>query len=138
MKTRNLLLLLFALALPAAAAPTAEQAKWLSSAKRAEKDGWIYIHVEGTPRQRGFQHGYQLANEIADGLAMRRTEWEHNSTYAWSWLVGKSKQLINPKVDAEDLAEMDGIAEGMSAAGKPASRDDIIAYNAYFDLAWSW
>ena len=26
--------------------------------------GWIYVHVAGTPYERGYQHGWLLADEI--------------------------------------------------------------------------
>ena len=35
-----------------------EQQTWLRQAQRHEKAGWIYLHIEGGPRARGFQHGY--------------------------------------------------------------------------------
>ncbi|MEA3493142.1 MAG: hypothetical protein U9R38_02000 [Candidatus Margulisiibacteriota bacterium] len=25
---------------------------------RFEKNGWVYVHIEGEPYERGFQHGY--------------------------------------------------------------------------------
>ena len=40
--------------------------KILSSASRSEKNGWIVVHLEGTPAAIGYQHGYLLANEIID------------------------------------------------------------------------
>jgi len=33
--------------------------------RRPEKDGWIFVHLEGSPRDVGYQHGYLLAPEIA-------------------------------------------------------------------------
>jgi len=56
----------------AAAAPaglSAEQTRWLAKASRHEKAGWTYLHIEGGPRERGFQHGYLLAKEIAERCA---------------------------------------------------------------------
>jgi hypothetical protein len=35
---------------------------------RFERDGWIYVHLEGSPFQIGFQHGSLLAPEIANFL----------------------------------------------------------------------
>ena len=35
----------------------------------------------------------------------------------WSWLVHNAAMMSTPKVDSENLAEIDGIAEGMKAAG---------------------
>jgi hypothetical protein len=46
--------------------------------------------------------------------------------------------MFTRKIDQENLAEMDGIVEGLQAAGVQSSRDEIIAYNAYFELAWYW
>jgi hypothetical protein len=31
-----------------------EQKTWLSHANRYEKNGWIYLHIEGEPRVRGY------------------------------------------------------------------------------------
>ena len=38
----------------------------LAKASRSEKNGWIQIHLEGSPEVIGYQHGYLLANEIID------------------------------------------------------------------------
>jgi hypothetical protein len=34
---------------------TKEQASWLSRAERHERAGWVYLHIEGQARERGFQ-----------------------------------------------------------------------------------
>ena len=134
--------LLFAAALCALALPslalTPQQSAWLAKASRRGQAGWTYLHIEGSPRERGFQHGYLLANEIADGLRMRRTEWEYESGMDWPWLVGKASTMFEPNVDAELLAEIDGIAEGMAAAGKKTSRDELVTYNGWFDVGYWW
>jgi len=31
-------------------------------------DGWLFVHLQGTPAEIGFQHGYLLAPEIEDAL----------------------------------------------------------------------
>jgi len=117
---------------------TPEQKTWIEKADRHEKDGWVYLHIEGAPRERGFQYGYLLAKEIAEGIRVRRESWKHTSGTEWSWLVAKSKELYTPKVDPESLAEIDGIVEGMAGAGVSTSRDEMVAYNGIFDLAWYW
>ena len=59
------------------AAPlSAPQQQCVAKAKRFERNGWIYLHVEGEAKDRGFQHGYLLAAEIADGLRITRASWE--------------------------------------------------------------
>ena len=40
----------------------------LKPAYRFERSKWIYVHLEGSPADIGYQHGYLLAPEIADGL----------------------------------------------------------------------
>ncbi len=126
--------------LPAAggAAPTPAQQKWLAKAHRHDKAGWIYLHVEGAPRERGFQHGYLLAREIAETIRVTAAQWEHDSSFDWAWLVANTKGFINPAVDAEDRAEMQGIVEGMAAAGVATTLDDIIAYNASIETTGYW
>ena len=61
----------------AGAGLNAEQQKCVGKAKRFERAGWIYLHVEGEPRERGFQHGYLLAREIGDALRVTKREWEY-------------------------------------------------------------
>jgi len=117
---------------------TSEQKAWLAKSERHEKHGWIYLHIEGAPRERGFQYGYLLAPEIAEGIRVRREGWKHMSGMEWSWLVAKAKEMFVPKVDTESLAEIDGIVEGMKTAGVSTSREEMIAYNGIFELAWYW
>jgi hypothetical protein len=117
---------------------TQEQQTWLSKAKRFERAGWIYLHVEGEPRPRGFQHGYLLAKEINEGLKLTRMGWEHQSAMDWQWLVDHSSSLFLAKIDPENLAELDGIAEGARAAGVKTSREEIIAYNGIIELSSYW
>ena len=38
----------------------------LSGSYRFDKNGWSFVHLEGTPEQVGYQHGYLLAREILD------------------------------------------------------------------------
>jgi hypothetical protein len=117
---------------------TPEQQSWLSKARRFERAGWTYLHTEGEPRQRGFQYGYLLAREIAEGLRVTRIGWEYESAMPWPWLVERGAAMFVPKIDTENLTELDGIAEGARAAGVSVSRDELIVYNGLFELAWYW
>jgi hypothetical protein len=110
----------------------------LSKAYRHEKAGWVDVHVEGGPRERGFQHGYLLGKEIAQSIQATSADWEYQTATKWDWLLGKSAAMFTRKIDNENLAELDGIVEGMQAAGVTTSRAEVIAYNAYFELSWYW
>jgi len=117
---------------------TEAQQSWLNKGYRFEKNGWIYLHIEGAPQERGFQYGYLLAKEIGQGIKVTRVDWEYQTATDWSWLQKKASDMFSRKIDKENLAEIDGIVEGMNAAGYPSSRSEIIAYNGYLELGWYW
>jgi len=96
---------------------TSEHKTWLSKANRHEKNGWIYLHIEGNPEERGFQHGYMLSKEIKESIRIFSKTWEYETAMKWSWFVAWSHIILTPKTDPENLAEIDGIVEGMKAAG---------------------
>ena len=102
---------------------TDQQQQWVAKAHRFERHGWIYLHVEGEANERGFQHGYLLAPEIAEGLRVSRACWEYGTAMTWPWLVERAAQMFAPRIDPEDLAELQGIADGVTAAGHHATRD---------------
>ena len=111
---------------------------WLSKASFSEKNGWIYLHVTGTPAERGFQHGYLLAKNIKDAIRILSVEWNYRTSMEWQWLVKKAGEMFTPKIDEEDLAEIDGIVEGMKAAGVLTNRNEIIALNGNVELVDYW
>ena len=117
---------------------TPEQEQWLAKAGIKEKAGWTYLHVEGGPRERGFQHGYLLAARIAECERVTAAVWHHQSGMEWSWLTAKTRKFINPAIDPENRKELDGIAEGMNAAGFAQTSDELITYNASLELSDYW
>lgn len=92
----------------APAALSAEQRQWLAQARRHEKAGWIYLHLEGGPRERGFQHGYPLAKEIAECLRIRRAVWLHNTSMEWADLLKETARFLTPFIDPENREELLG------------------------------
>lgn len=115
-----------------------EQNQWLAKANRHEKAGWIYLHIEGGPRERGFQHGYLLAKEIAECLRVRRAIWQHNTSMEWADLLRETARFMTPFIDAENREELLGIVDGLGGAGVAATLDDLVAYNAFMELEWYW
>jgi len=117
---------------------TSSQVSSLAKANRHEKSGWTYLHIEGAPLERGFQHGYLMAPEIRENLRMLRTRWEYQTAMSWNYYVQKAGEILTPKVDAENLAEIDGIVEGLLAAGVKSSRNELVGLNGYPELIGSW
>src|SRR3974377_1060537 len=73
---------------------TGDQQSCVAKAHRSDKAGWIYLHLEGEPHDRGFQRGYLLAREIADSLHNTRISWEHQSAMDWKWLVSETGPMF--------------------------------------------
>ncbi len=117
---------------------SAEQRQWLAKGQRHEKAGWIYLHIEGQPHERGFQHGYLLAKEIAECLRIRRAVWLHNTSMEWTELLKETSRFVTPCVDPENREELLGIVAGLEAAGISVAFDDLVAYNAGWELEWYW
>lgn len=52
-----------------------------------ERNGWIYIHIEGEPYKRGFQHGFLLANEIKEIIDNLKFLTYWNTGKEWNFFV---------------------------------------------------
>jgi Phospholipase B len=107
----------------------------LAKSYHFERDGWIYVHLEGSPRDIGYQHGYLLAPEIADAFSAVSLEMTHSSNRDWDFFRRVSRQMLWPKIDAEYQAELQGIADGLHAAKVNLDLEDIIAMNAFMELS---
>src|SRR6202167_1038301 len=106
----------------------------LAKAYRFERGGWIYVHLEGTPHDMGYQHGFLLATEIADGFAAASLEMTHNSNRDWDFFRRAAREMLWPKIDPEYQAELQGIVEGLRARQVKLDLYDIVALNAFMEL----
>ena len=85
---------------------------------RFPQDGWIVVHIEGTPYERGYQHGRLLAREIVDYChTIAKLRSVHAPDTAWHDLRLFVNALFLRRFDNEYLREMQGIADGAAAAG---------------------
>ena len=65
-----------------AAAPAkvdAHSARLRKAFRKPPQNGWIFVHLEGSPSDIGFQHGYLLAPEIADAQRAIKLALTHDS-----------------------------------------------------------
>jgi len=105
-------------------------------AYRYPQAGWIVLHIEGEPYDRGVQHGRLMAPEIADyltTLAVKRSPKAPGP--AWESARTLVNALFLRRYDKEYLEEMKGTADGASAAGatfegRPVDFLDIVAINS--------
>ncbi|WP_165225318.1 C45 family autoproteolytic acyltransferase/hydolase [Aquisphaera insulae] len=103
---------------------------------RYPQAGFVVVHVEGEPYDRGYQHGRLLAPEIVkliDGLAEYRSRTDPAG--GWRDLRFMADALFLRGIGAEYIEEMKGIADGAAAAGakfqgRPLDLLDIATVNA--------
>lgn len=116
-----------------------------NNGSRYEENGWIYLHIEGEPYDRGFQHGYLMAQEI--GEIKRSLEYltYWNTGKEWQFFVEAAERLFVLDQDMEEndtyqefLDEMKGIADGAQAADVNISWQEILAWNGYEELVDYW
>jgi Phospholipase B len=131
-KTLILSLILFNLI----ACNTKPQTGRLAKASREDKNGWIYVHLEGSPTDIGYQHGYLLANEIDTTLKMMGYFLQHETTKDWQFYRDCAKNFLWNKLDREYKDEINGIAEGLHAKQMNYDSLDITALNAMEELAY--
>ncbi len=108
----------------------------LAGAYRFERDGWVYIHLEGSPKRIGFQHGVLLAPEIGDLLRVIKPFLERSTRRTWAFYREASEKMLWPGVAPEYRREIDGIVAGLASKGIAADRWDIVALNANQELPY--
>ena len=95
--------------------PARDAVQTFGPAYRYPAAGWIYLHIEGQPYERGYQHGHLMTREIPEyfercaAVLGSKDRWEDYRTTA--------NALFLRGFDREILEEMRGIAEGASDAG---------------------
>jgi len=106
----------------------------LENSYRFQRGGWTYVHLEGSPSDIGFQHGYLLAPEIADALAAIRLFDTHQTQRDWEFFRKTAREMLWPHIDAEYQQELQGIADGVKAHNVDLDVYDIVALNAFEEV----
>ncbi len=103
---------------------------------RTDKNGWIFLHVEGSPSKRGEQHGYLVAAEIADLIETLKAYVSNSgSPKSWEDFRKASSDILLPKIEKEYVDELKGILKGMGKAGVQSyDLTDLVTMNAVAEL----
>ena len=104
-----------------------------------KKNGWIYIHVKGFPKERGYAYGYLCANEFKE--IQKMLNYFIMETYGHTWkhmieYINKTFKELTKIKFSELYDEMIGIAEGCNANGCETTLDEIIAWNFYLSIPY--
>jgi hypothetical protein len=107
----------------------------LGKASREDKNGWVYLHLAGSPADIGYQHGYLLYKEIDTLLKVMEYYLPYSSKKDWAFYRNASAKFMWKKIDKEYQDEIRGITEGLQARGLKYDTLDITALNANIELA---
>ena len=111
---------------------------WLAKGHRYDKNGWIYLHIEGGPFERGFQRGYLTANEIEEFLRTLAYTQEFETAKKLDFFVEAASRQFKNKIPKEYVEEMRGMVAGMEKAGKKVTYEEMLFMNGFIDILWYW
>ncbi|MBU0494270.1 MAG: hypothetical protein KKB13_20675 [Chloroflexi bacterium] len=105
---------------------------------RFDQNGWVYLHIEGDPHERGVQHGYLMAPELAEVLRTVKylTYWETGKD--WEFFVTAAETQFTDRIDPEYIDEIKGIADGAQTAGVDIVWQEVLAWCGYEELTGYW
>lgn len=110
----------------------------LARGYRRDENGWIFLHLEGTAFERGFQRGYLTADEIEQFLRTLAYTQEFETAQELDFFVKAASKLFKNKVPKEYLDEIRGIVAGMERAGTTVTFEEILFMNGFIDVLWYW
>jgi hypothetical protein len=132
----------------------ADKAKSLAGSRRADVHGWIYLRVEGSPYERGFQHGCHCAAELRAALRSIRYLIYQDTGIEFDWFARNAHAMYADMLSGnwggklpdnfgkQILDELQGIVDGANQARKPREAEvtlaDLIGWNAYPEMICQW
>jgi hypothetical protein len=102
--------------------------------RKPDLNGWIFVHLEGTPSEIGFQHGYLLASEIEDAHKTIVVGLTHDSKKPYSFFRTAAEKMLWPRIEPQYREELKGIADALKAKGVALDLWDVVAMNAWLEL----
>ncbi|HTR38666.1 MAG TPA: C45 family peptidase [Bryobacteraceae bacterium] len=120
--------------------PAPEAVTTYGPAYRYPDHGWIYLHIEGKPYERGYQHGRLMAKEIPQYMARCAAVLDSKGKeQSWDLARTTASALFLHGFDQEILEEMKGIADGASDGGarwqgRRIDLTDIVVVNTTVEL----
>ena len=99
-------------------------------------NGFKFISIKGSPRERGIAYGYFSGKDFKDVQEMLKFNCYEKYGKTWDFFVESSKNIFKDKIKKEFLEfyeEMEGIVEGINESGFTKTNiDEIIAWNNFF------
>lgn len=112
----------------------------LKNASFIVQNGVRILTVQGTPYQMGYQHGYLLADRIyrminetllaTIAYIAKQTGNDNDTAEHMFW---EGRKIAEPFLPEEFREEMQGITDGVNAAGVAVSLEQIMLWNTNYD-----
>lgn len=102
---------------------------------RTDSNGWIFLHIEGSPSRRGEQHGYLVAAEIEKYIEALKLYISNNSKKTWSDYRVVASDILLPNIEKEYVDELKGILKGMEKANVTEyDISDMVVLNSFMEI----
>ena len=92
------------------------------------------MHLQGSPAEIGFQHGYLLSAEIEDAQKVVALGLTHDSKKDYSFFRTAAEKVLWPHIETQYREELKGIVEGLKAKNVQLDLWDVVALNAWLEL----
>lgn len=104
---------------------------------RQDKNGWIYVSLEGTPHERGVQHGTLLATELQRAVEIGKymANWDTGDDF--TVFADAAKSWVG-RLDDEYKEELQGIVKGATEKGAGVTFEELLVWNGYSELLSGW
>ncbi len=106
-----------------------------TSASIERKEGWIVLHVSGSPRDIGYHYGKLLSTEIADAHKCVKWALKQTTKKDWEFYRETAKRLHWDNLPIELKSEIDGQVEGLNEVGVHFDRWDVLAFNDFIEIS---
>ncbi|HUP05077.1 MAG TPA: C45 family peptidase [Bryobacteraceae bacterium] len=106
------------------------------ASRESARNGWIMVHLKGSPGEIGFQHGYLLTPEIEDTFKDISLESTHDERRDWQFFRNVARDVYWPHIEEEYRRELTGIVDGLAAHGSKLDLWDIVALNAWLEQSY--
>ena len=103
------------------------------------KNGWKYISIKGSPKERGYAYGFFCADEFKQIQNMLGFFMMESFGMGWDYFIKQVNddfKEMTKRDFKEFYEEMEGIADGCNDAGCKTDIDEIIAWNFYMSIPY--
>ena len=104
-----------------------------------EKNGWKYIFIKGSPKERGYAYGSACAKDFIEIQKMLKFFIYESYGKTWDFFIEKIADDFKEMTENdfnEFYQEMEGIVEGCNANECKTTIDEIIAWNFYMSIPY--